>query len=319
MKLRPFITAALIAFTAVPLVSSAQQNTPVRQGTQADLNALPPALRAALLSGNAAAIEQAINTLAAGNATQAGTLAGQVARAASFVAQTNPAAAAAGARAAVAVANTPAVIQANPSAAAAAAAQATQVAALPSVIAAAPAVAAQIAQQATQVAQAPAVIQAAPAVSGQIAASATRVVANRAVIDAAPAIAEAVATSALQITSNQAVQAAAAQTGATRTLVTTEILATQVLLTCCPVDPFCASLRQQLLGLTSAKAARQSKTGASAPVLLWRAAQRRFLKPVSPASAGRCGTSPARVHRRPCLADARTSARCGRYAPGAAS
>jgi hypothetical protein len=63
MKLRPFLTAALIAFTAVPLVSSAQQKAPVRQGTQADLNALPPALRAALLTGNATAIEQAIKRL----------------------------------------------------------------------------------------------------------------------------------------------------------------------------------------------------------------------------------------------------------------
>ena len=94
MKLRPFITAALIAVTAVPLVSSAQQAA----GTQADLNALPPALRAALLSGNAAQIEAAINTLSGGNAQQQAVFAAQVATAAQALVVTNPAAAAAGAR-----------------------------------------------------------------------------------------------------------------------------------------------------------------------------------------------------------------------------
>jgi hypothetical protein len=128
MKIKTLIAASLIALGSVPYLSQAQQAA----ATQADLQALPPALRAALLSGNPAQIEQAITTLSGGNPAQAATLAGLVARAASFVAQTNPRAAAAGAQASAAVANRPAVIAANPAAAAQIAISATRIALLPS-------------------------------------------------------------------------------------------------------------------------------------------------------------------------------------------
>ncbi|MBI5110164.1 MAG: hypothetical protein HZA62_15625 [Rhodocyclales bacterium] len=185
MNIRSLITAGLIALTAVPLISSAQQAA----ATQADVTALPPALRAALLSGNAAAIEAAITTLSGGDAQRAGQLAGLVARAASFVAQTNPAAAAAGAQAAVAVANRPAVIAANPAASAQTAQQAMQVASLPAVMAAAPAAVATVTQSAMQVIAAPSVQAAAPTLAAQVAASATIVSQNPAVQAASPGLA----------------------------------------------------------------------------------------------------------------------------------
>lgn len=184
MKLRPFITAALIAITAVPLVSSAQQAAAA--ATVADLNALPPTLRAALLSGNAAAIEAAINTLSAGNPAQAGTLAGLVARAASFVAQNNPAAAAAGAQAAVAVANTPAVLAANPTASALTAQQATRIASLRAVIAIAPQQAASIALLANLIVSAPAVQRDAPTIAAAVQNSILRLSDNPSIKRASP-------------------------------------------------------------------------------------------------------------------------------------
>ena len=47
MKIKTLIAASLIALGSVPYLSQAQQAA----ATQADLQALPPALRAALLSG----------------------------------------------------------------------------------------------------------------------------------------------------------------------------------------------------------------------------------------------------------------------------
>lgn len=196
MKLRPFLTAALIALTAAPLVSSAQ-TAPGAAATQADMNALPPALRAALLSGNAAAIEQAINVLSAGNAARAGTLAGLVSRAASFIAATNPVAAAAGARASVAVANRPAVIAANPAASAQTAQQAMQIASSPAVIAAAPALAAQITASSNLIASNPTVVAAAPTLAAAVQATVQQVASNPVIVAAAPQLAQQIASQTL--------------------------------------------------------------------------------------------------------------------------
>jgi hypothetical protein len=62
---------------------------------------LPPALRAAVQSGNTSAVTQAINTLSGGNPTQAAALAAQVAAAAEAMMATNPQAALNAASAAV--------------------------------------------------------------------------------------------------------------------------------------------------------------------------------------------------------------------------
>ncbi len=71
--------------------------------TAQGLAALPPALRAAVQSGNSNAITQAINTLSGGNSTTAATLAAQTIAVAEQLLSTNPTAALAVASAAVQV------------------------------------------------------------------------------------------------------------------------------------------------------------------------------------------------------------------------
>jgi hypothetical protein len=109
MKLSTLITAAALAVAAIPAAVQAQQPT-----QSPGMSALPPALRAAVQSGNAQVIQQAITALAAGNPTQAASLAASVARAAEALLATNPAAAAAAASAALNVVKSSAVQSANP-------------------------------------------------------------------------------------------------------------------------------------------------------------------------------------------------------------
>lgn len=87
-------------------VSLALFTVNVAQAQQAtNTVALPPALQAAVQSGNAAAISQAITTLSAGNPIQAANLANAVVSAAERILATNPQAAVNAASAAVSAVN----------------------------------------------------------------------------------------------------------------------------------------------------------------------------------------------------------------------
>ncbi|MCW2249597.1 hypothetical protein M2352_005280 [Azospirillum fermentarium] len=98
------VAAAAVLITALPAVAQQQGQRPQGQAAQntANLNALPPALRAAVIAGNPEAIARAITTLSGNDATQAASLAAQVVRVAEQqIFNTDPKAAIAIAQAAV--------------------------------------------------------------------------------------------------------------------------------------------------------------------------------------------------------------------------
>lgn len=104
MKLRPLLStvfASTCLLSAVP-AALAQQERPQRDQAQ-DNSAIPPALRAAIASGNAQAVTQVIQTLSAGNPQRTAALAALAVAAAERMVVTNPQAAIAVAGAAVAV------------------------------------------------------------------------------------------------------------------------------------------------------------------------------------------------------------------------
>jgi len=185
MKIKTIITASLIALSPVPFAVQAQTPPGATQP-------LPPALQAALLSGNVAAIEQAINVLSGGNPQRQAQLAQQVANAAERLVATNPGVAAAGALAAARVANQPAVIAASPVVAARIAQQSSQVASSPAVMAAAPTVAAQTVQSAALLVSNPQVREAAPTIVAAIQININTVVSNPTVMAASPTIVAAI-------------------------------------------------------------------------------------------------------------------------------
>lgn len=115
--------------TSAALVAGAFTSTAVAQTQPPAVTALAPALRAAVLSGNATAIQAAINTLSGGDNAKKAQLAKQVAAAAEVLVATNPTAATAAAQVALTISQTPAVKAAAPADAAAAAASVTNVAA----------------------------------------------------------------------------------------------------------------------------------------------------------------------------------------------
>lgn len=112
---------AVLASMVVPLATLPA--TPVF----AQQSQLPPALKAALYSGNAAAIKAALSTLSGGDAKKLATLTGQVATEAEKLLRTNPQAALNGLSAVLDIVNTSAFKTANPQAAAQAAAAAGRI------------------------------------------------------------------------------------------------------------------------------------------------------------------------------------------------
>lgn len=205
--IKSLIVASLIGLASVPLAAQAQQ-----AGNQQP--ALPPALQAAIASGNPAAIQQAINTLSGGNASRAGALAVQVMAAAERLIASNPAGAAAAANAAVNV------IKSNPTASmqqtSAVLSAANRIMINPAVIRAAPAVVAQIASNAVSIASNPTVLAALPTLAAAVATAADTVASNPAVIAAAPAAATLLSQSVDTLTT-----AVDSQTGSTLSTTTT--------------------------------------------------------------------------------------------------
>lgn len=123
---------------------------------------LPPALAAAVASGNADAVTRVVNTLAAGNPTRIADLALQALNAAEKVLQTNPQAAANIASAATKIFNQPSVLQTASQQALTAVVTASRIAINPAVQQTAPAVSAAISTNVVQTATAPAVYKVSP-------------------------------------------------------------------------------------------------------------------------------------------------------------
>ncbi|HRQ82855.1 MAG TPA: hypothetical protein PKZ97_17220, partial [Azospirillaceae bacterium] len=87
-----FVAALMFALNGAATPAQAQQGgAQAQQG--AAIQALPPALRAAVLAGNSAQVQQAIQTLSGGNITTAAGLAAQVIAAAEQILTTSPEAA----------------------------------------------------------------------------------------------------------------------------------------------------------------------------------------------------------------------------------
>ncbi|OKH86990.1 hypothetical protein [Thalassospira sp. TSL5-1] len=166
-------------------------------------NQLPPALRAALLSGNAGAIQQAIQVLSAGNPARQAELAQQVVAAAEQLVQSNPKAALAAAQVAVNVVSNGSVQTSAPASANNVAAIAARIIVNPNVIQAAPAQVAQVATQAVRVATSPVVYQANPTASVQVAANTHAAVNNPTVVAADPTALQQVSAVISQASANQ--------------------------------------------------------------------------------------------------------------------
>jgi len=186
------IAGLALAIIAMPVTQAQPANRPAA--------ALPPALQAAVLSGNADAIERVINTLAAGNPTQIANLANQVAGAGAVLLRTNP--------------------QASIAIAAAAAAAAVNAVKQPAVIAAAPTSVLTVVTTAARIMSNPAVIRTAPAQAGNLATTVASLATNPAIFQASPTTALAVLGTAYQTATNRTVQASApaAATSVTQTL-----------------------------------------------------------------------------------------------------
>ncbi len=217
----PVVVAGLLL--AGPLAAQPSSNT---------VNTLPPALRAAVQSGNSNAVTQAINTLSGGNAVQAASLAAQVVAAAEQLLSTNPQAAFQAAGAAVEAVRSTAVQSGAPGQTVSVLTTAARIFTAPAISQIAPGTIASLANAVLQVASSTnnptliaATAQAAvtvatrtaatnPAGAAQLSAAAMSAVQSPAVTSAAPQVAAQVATSAAAVVANPNVQQAAPQASA---------------------------------------------------------------------------------------------------------
>lgn len=186
------VSAVSLALLAGPVPLARDVLAQQAGAANAALNQLPPALRAAVLSGNSAAITQAINVLAAGNPTQAATLANGVVNAAEQILATNPQAAVTAAAAAVSVVNALPVQTSAPQQVSATVTTAARIFIAPSAISVAPQIVAQGAVAITQIVSSPAVYAANPQAAINAMASAYQAVTNPIVASSAPAATQSV-------------------------------------------------------------------------------------------------------------------------------
>jgi hypothetical protein len=165
----------------------AQQPQGIIQGaSQGGIDALPPALRNAVISGDASNIASLIAALAQQQPQAAASLAEQVIDVAAQLLQTNPSLAVELAGQAVQAVSSQTVAQSQPAQAANVATIAARIIVQPSVIQANPTVVAQVAITVTQLISVPAVYQVAPQTSIQSMANCYAAVTNNAVIAAVP-------------------------------------------------------------------------------------------------------------------------------------
>jgi hypothetical protein len=177
--------ASFGCFTQLQAQAAASSSSSATQSTTS-LASLPPALRAAIMSGSSAGIQAALTTLSGGNPVRLATLASQVADVAQGMISTNPAGAAQAAAAALQAVNTSAVMAASPSLAMQVAQAASRVAIAPAVQAATPLLASQIAVNAARVVTNPTVFQLSPSAAIAVMSESYSTVSSPAVIVAAP-------------------------------------------------------------------------------------------------------------------------------------
>ncbi len=189
---RPLVTGAALVLAALALPAPVLAQQGGQSAAAQGLEQMPPALRAAVLSGNAQAIQQALATLSAGNPGRLATLAGQVIAAAERMLATNPAAAVQIAGAAVNSFQSAAIQQAAPQQAMQVMTIAARIFISPAAQAAAPILVAQYAQTVVQIASTPAVYQASPQGAMAVMANAYQAVSSPAVAAAVPSAAAAV-------------------------------------------------------------------------------------------------------------------------------
>jgi hypothetical protein len=172
---------------------------------------LPPALQAAVNSGNADAITQAIQVLSGGNPSRMAALAQQVAATAERLVSTNPQAAIAAVAAAVRISELPAVMNANAASASSVAMIASRILVSPAIQQIAPQQVASLAVAVSQIVTNPAVYQADPQAAVGVMANAYSAVTSPVVAAAAPASANTVGTILNQAAANPAFSSSIAQ------------------------------------------------------------------------------------------------------------
>lgn len=165
---------------------TAQASSGLSQQQLAQATALPPALQAAINSGNGNAVAAAINTLAAGNPQRAAVLAQQVVAAAERLLTVNPNAAVAVAGATMQVVAQLQVQNAAPPQVLQTVTIASRIFISPQALQVAPQQAANLAIQATQIAVSPTVYQSNPQAAIQVMANAYRAVTSPSIIAAIP-------------------------------------------------------------------------------------------------------------------------------------
>ncbi|MBP2316406.1 hypothetical protein [Azospirillum soli] len=208
MKHRVIAVGALVAsigvFTTLDAHAQQRQNNPGQgqnQQQQPQQVTLPPALQAAVNSGNADQVSRAIATLSAGNPQQAATLATQVVTVAERMLNSNPQAAIQAAAAAVETIRSTTVQTSAPTQALEVVTTAARIIVNPDAQRVAPLAVAGMATAVVQVVSSPAVYQISPSTAIQVMANSYAAVTSQAVVTAAPGATQAVAQSITQASS----------------------------------------------------------------------------------------------------------------------
>jgi hypothetical protein len=185
--LRHAIAALALSLGVIAGTAHAQQPQVIGQAPTGTVAPLPPALQAAVLSGNPAIITQAINVLSGGDAARLLALANQVVQTAERLLATNPQAAVAAAGAAVGVTKSNAVQTASPQQTMNVIDIASRIFVAPTAQQASPQIAAAGALDVGQVSASPAVYSSNPAAAVQVMANAYAVVQSPTIRSAVPA------------------------------------------------------------------------------------------------------------------------------------
>ena len=198
VSLGPFLALPLTAQTAA-------------RNQAGGVNTLPPALRAAVASGNQQAIRQAIITLSAGNSVRLADLANQVVTEAERMLSSNPMAAVAIAGAAIDAVNSNVVQNAAPTQAMAVVTTASRIMIDPAAQRVAPQQVAALAVNAAQIVANPVVYQTAPQAAVSVLANSYAAVTSQIVAAAAPTASTAVTQTINTASTNPALSSSASQ------------------------------------------------------------------------------------------------------------
>ncbi|MBF0093585.1 MAG: hypothetical protein HQL34_03470 [Alphaproteobacteria bacterium] len=219
-KILRILMGSIVLIWLVDGALAQQQPQRNQQGQQQ--SAIPPALRAAILSGNSAQIQQAINTLSGGDPGRAAALALQVVNEAEKMVATNPSGAASVAGAAIAAVSGNNVINSAPQAALSVATIASRIVANPSVSAAAPAMVATVSMATVQVATSPQVYAVSPTAALSVMSSSYTTASLPGVAAASPGALSNITQNLVTASNNSAINAAFVETPAVITAIITK-------------------------------------------------------------------------------------------------